>query len=142
MISVDNIPFNIDGSIYHNPADDMSRWPSKLSDVDIYVRDHRVSGVLVGDEFVDRQIPKNTDLSEIFVPKSDVEVFCLDIFPGSEDIKVYQQVLQDVASGNVILESQDKHPTDKGYIVLIVVNKARMVFRKESYKEDFPEMNK
>jgi hypothetical protein len=99
-----------------------------------------VSGIRVDEEYRDRQIPQGTDLNTIFIPVPEVSVYCLNLSPGSEDIEVYQNILQEVASGDAILESQDKHPTENGFVVLLTINRARMVFRKKSYNEDFPKI--
>lgn len=108
------------------------------SDVDIYVRNNTYMGIKVADDCINRMIPKDANLADVFTPVHKEYVYCFDIYPGSEDIQKYQDILQDVANGDAILESQDKHPTDKGFIIMLVVNYARMVFRKEEYKEDYP----
>lgn len=141
MIDPGNIPFNTD-SFGGDGFGAFSRMNERrpLSDVDVYVRDGFVAGVRVDDEYRDRQIPQDTDLSTIFTPVPDVSVYCLSLCPGSADIELYQSILQEVASGDAILESQDKHPTEHGFVVLLTVNRARMVFRKSSYNEDFPKI--
>ena len=113
----------------------------RFDDVDSYVRDGMVSGIKVGDAYRNRQIPRDSDFSEIFTPSHDIIVHCFSIYPGSPDIQTYQDMLQEVYAGDAILESIDKHPSDKGFVVMAVINRARMVFRKESYNEDFPEMD-
>lgn len=141
MLDPDNIPFNID-SFGGDGFGTFSRMNDRrpLSDVDVYVRDGFVSGIRVGDDYRDRQIPRDTDLNTVFMPVPDVSVYCLSLYPGSPDISIYQQILQEVAKGDAILESQDKHPTDNGFVILMTVNRARMVFRKNSYNEDFPKI--
>lgn len=137
MRSLDDIAFNHDtvgtGSIF---PDDRRR----ISDVDIYVRDGTYMGIKVDSRYTNRMIPKDADMSEIFSPVYNEQVYCFNIFPGSEDIDKYRDVLQSIADGYAILESQDKHPTDKGFVILLVVNYARMVFRKDELNEDYPKI--
>ena len=141
MIDPNNIPFNID-SFGGDGFGAFSRMNDRrpLSDVDVYVRDGFVAGIRVDEDYRDRQIPQDTDLNNIFTPVPNVSVYCLNLSPGSKDIEVYQSILQEVASGDAILESQDKHPTNDGFVVLLTINRARMVFRKKSYNEDFPKI--
>ena len=143
MIGAGDIPFDGSSFLIDNKGMATGRYDMqrRMDDVDIYVRDGIVSGIKVDEQFRNRQIPKDSDFSEIFIPISDVQVHCFDIHPGSPDIVKYQEILQDIYSGDVILESIDKHPSDKGFVVMVVVNRARMVFRKESYNEDFPKMD-
>ena len=144
MIGAGDIPFSRDDSFILDNQGMASGWGAahkRLDDVDIYVRDGVVSGIKVDDVYRHRQIPKGSDFSEIFIPVNDVKVYCFDIYPGSDDINKYQEIMQDVYSGDAILESIDKHPSDKGFVVMLVINRARMVFRKESYNEDFPKMD-
>jgi hypothetical protein len=112
----------------------------RSSDVDIYVRDGTYMGIKVDNNYVDRMIPKDANMSEIFTPVHNERVYCFNIYPDSPDIEKYREVLQDIADGDAILESQDKHPTDKGFVILLIVNYARMVFRKDSLDEDYPRM--
>lgn len=112
----------------------------RSNDIELYVRDGTYMGIKVDDNYVDRLIPKDADMSEIFMPVHNEHVYCFSIYPDSPDIDKYRKVLQDIADGSAILESQDKHPTDKGFVILLVVNYARMVFRKDSLDEDYPKM--
>lgn len=112
----------------------------KMCDVDTYVRDAAVSGIKVAPEYVNRMIPKDTDLNEVFTPRSDVSVYCLNVFPGSDDVKLYERIMQEVSSGDAFIDSIDKHPTENGFVILLVVDRTRMVFRKDSYNELFPPM--
>ena len=142
MIGVGDIPFNAPGILDNGGM--ATGWGGARQgprDIDIYVRDGTVGGIKVDDRYIDRQIPADTDLSEVFKPVYDVQVYCLDIYPDSPDISKYREILQSVYTGDAILESVDKHPTDKGFVVMVTVNNARMVFRKESYEEDFPTMD-
>lgn len=142
MIGAGDIPFNT-SSIVDNGGM-ATGWGAPRQgprDIDVYVRDGMVNGIKVDDKYLDRQIPADTDLSEVFKPVYDVQVYCLDIYPDSPDIQKYRDIMQSVYTGDAILESLDKHPSDKGFIVMITVNNARMVFRKESYEEDFPTMD-
>lgn len=137
MNSLDDISFS------HNTVGSGDIFPStrnRLNDVDIYVRDGTYMGIKVADLYANRMIPKDADMSEIFTPAYNEQVYCFNIYPGSEDIDKYRDVLQSIADGDAILESQDKHPTDKGFVILLVVNYARMVFRKEAFNEDYPEI--
>ena len=110
----------------------------RYTDVDAYVRDGVYAGVKVAEDCRDRLIPKDTDLGDVFRPVSDVSVYCLDIYPQSPDIETYQQIMQEVYTGDAFIDSIDKHPTDKGFVILLVINRAKMVFRKDTYKELFP----
>lgn len=142
MIGAGDIPFNYDSHLVNmGMATGRLTSQPRLEDVDLYVRDGTVGGIKVDDKYRDRQIPKDTNFSEVFRPVYDIKVYCLDIYPGSEDICIYQEILQSVYTGDAILESIDKHPSDKGFIVMITVNYARMVFRKESYEEAYPKMD-
>lgn len=143
MIGAGDIPFNA-STILDNAGMATGRWDQQyrqFDDIDAYVRDGIVGGIKVSEDCRDRQIPRGTDLSEVFKPVYNVQVYCFNIYPGSEDIEKYQAVLQSVYQGDAILESLDKHPSDKGFIVMLTVNNARMVFRKKSYEEDFPTMD-
>lgn len=110
----------------------------QYSDVDTYVRYGTYNGVKVDDTCRDRMIPKDTDLSQVFDQHNDIAVYCLDIFPGSDDILKYQQLMQDVYEGNSFVESLDKHPTENGFVVMLVINTARMKFRNDDYNNIFP----
>lgn len=144
MIGAGDIPFNA-STILDNGGMATGDWDRyarrQFDDIDSYVRDGVVGGIRVSEECLNRQIPRGTDLSEVFKPVYDVQVYCLNIYPGSEDIDKYQKILQSVYQGDATIESLDKHPTDKGFIVMVTVNNARMVFRKKSYEEDFPTMD-
>ena len=140
MNDMSEIPFGHASGMFMDNQGMATGRVTRLDDVDMYVRDGVVSGIKVDDRYKNRTIPRDADFSEIFVPRHDVNVYCLHIFPGSEDIKKYQEILQSVYAGDAILDSVDKHPSDKGFIVMLIVNNARMVFRKEAYEEDFPEI--
>jgi hypothetical protein len=143
MIGAGDVPFNI-SDVLDNGGMATGNWcqqTRQFDDIDSYVRDGTVGGIKVDAAYKDRQIPRGTDLSEVFKPVHEVQVYCFHIYPGSEDIEKYQKVLQTVYQGDAFLESSDKHPSDKGFIVMLIVNNARMVFRKESYEEDFPTMD-
>ena len=143
MIGAGDIPFNT-SAILDNGGMATGCWGDRVKqfdDIDSYVRDGVIGGIKVSEEYRNRQIPRGTDLSEVFKPVYDVKVYCFHIYPGSEDIPNYQEILQSVYQGDTILESLDKHPSDKGFIVMLTVNNAKMVFRKKSYEEDFPTMD-
>lgn len=137
MNSLEDIAFSHDavgtGSVFPDTR-------NRLNDVDVYVRDGTYMGIKVDDAYTNRMIPKDANMSEIFIPRYQEQVHCFNIYPGSDDIDKYRKVLQDVADGDAILESQDKHPTDKGFVILLVVNYARMVFRKDDLNDDYPKI--
>ena len=137
MTSLEDINFTQDG-LSGLTYDDPTPRRSPLSDIDMYVRYGTYNGIKVEDNCRDRMIPKDTDLSQVFDQKNDISVYCLDIFPGSNDINKYQELLQSVYTGDSIIESIDKHPTDKGFVVMLVVNNARMRFRISEYNNIFP----
>ena len=139
MTGLEEIPFNPE-HLGICSQDHFQNRRQGLTDVDLYIRDNTYLGIKVADEFTNRMIPKDTDMSEVFKPLNRAKVYCFNIFPGSTDITEYQEVLQEIADGDAILESQDKHPTDKGFVVMLVVNYARMIFRKEDYREDYPKV--
>lgn len=110
----------------------------QYSDVDTYVRYGTYNGVKVTDTCKNRMIPKDTDLSQVFEQDNAISVYCFDIYPGSDDILKYQQIMQSVYEGDSFVESLDKHPTDKGFVVMLVINSARMKFRNDDYTNIFP----
>ena len=136
MNNIVDIPFG--GMGIPNQLFDDIRTRRQFSDVDTYVRDGVYNGIKVSDECRDRLIPKDTDLGDVFTPVSDVSVYCLHVYPESPDILKYQEIMQSVYTGDAFIDSIDKHPTDKGFVVMLVVNRARMVFRKDTYNELFP----
>ena len=142
MIGARDIPFTASSLFTNTGMATGTDAPTRyMDDIDIYVRDGVVGGIKVDDAFRDRQIPRGSDLSEIFKPVYDIKVYCFNIFPGSGDIDKYNEVLQSVYQGEAILESIDKHPSDNGFIVMLTVNNARMVFRKKAYEEDYPALD-
>lgn len=137
MISLEDVNLVSSGGLNTSYDDSIVRR-CPLSDIDMYVRYGTYNGIKVDDDCKDRMIPKDTDLSQVFEQKNDITVYCLDIFPGSSDISTYQQLMQRVYAGDSIIESIDKHPTDKGFVILLVINDARMKFRVSEYNSIFP----
>lgn len=137
---INSVEFTDVGKVSTDPFRDLAQ-PNRNAGIDSYVREGTYNGVMVADECKNRMIPKDTDLSTIFTPSNNVSVHCLEIYPGSRDIQTYADIMQAVHDGDSFLESVDKHPTDKGFVVMLVVNKLRMKFSNDKYKEIFPVIN-
>lgn len=103
-----------------------------------YVKYGTIDGIPVDDKCKNRAIPKETDLLEIFVPSHDVHAECFSISPGSEDIAKYQSILQESASGNAVVQVHERTFSKDGYMVLIVYDRIRMVFRKPDDDKTYP----
>lgn len=120
------------------PAGIFGSTSHKYDPIHEYTKNGTVNGIKVAPEYRDRLIRRAEDLNDIFVPQHDVRVVCLDIRPGSEDLNEYQKILQDSANGDVVIQMHDKTASNTGYIVLLVYDKVRMIFRRESDNSVYP----